>query len=162
MEYISLYYQNCFSVEKEATIGVEKKFMYPLNARNKQWIIGFVDRLSQPEEEKIIIHDYKTGSKKLSEKTLATDFQATLYGAMVAHAYAPLKEIELHWHYLSHQKTVKAHIDPENVRNSVQKAQRIAYHIETHKQVGLFPTQEGWHCGRCEFISVCPAHAKRK
>lgn len=156
------YFDTILHAEKEATIGIEKKLMYPLNPRKKQWMIGFLDRISQPHETKIVIHDYKTGSKKLSEKTLATDFQATLYGAMAAHAYSPLSEIELRWHYLSHQKTVKVILDPEQARNSIQKAQRIANQIEDHKQVGLFPPKVGWQCNRCEFISKCPAHFVKK
>ncbi len=155
------YYDTIFHAEKEATIGIEKKLMYPLNPRKKQWIIGFLDRVSQPHETKIIIHDYKTGNKKLNEKTLSTDFQASLYGAMAAHAYSPLSQIELHWHYLAHQKTVKAVLDPEDARAAISKAQRIATQIEDHKQVGLFPPKIGWMCTRCEYVSVCPAHAKK-
>lgn len=157
-ENISWYFETHLAAEKGATIAVEKKLMYPLNARHKQWLIGFVDRISQPGDDTIVIHDYKTGSTKMGEKALSTDFQATLYGAMAAHAYSPLKDIELHWHYLSHQKTVKTKVDPENVRAAVQRAQTVANAIENHKQVQLFPVKAGWHCKNCEYISVCPAH----
>ncbi len=157
MDNVSWYYQNFFSKEKEATIAVEKRLMYPLNPQHKQWLIGFVDRISQPSDDVIIVHDYKTGSKKLSEKSLATDFQAQLYGAMVAHTYSARQRIELHWHYLSHQKTVKSELEPENVRNAVQKAQMLANAVESHKQAQLFPTKKGWQCSRCDFVSVCPA-----
>jgi CRISPR/Cas system-associated exonuclease Cas4 (RecB family) len=155
------YYETIFSAKREPTIGIEKKLLFPLNPARKQWLIGFLDRVSQPSETKIIIHDYKTGTRKLGEKALATDFQAMLYGSMAAHAYAPLSEIELQWHYLAHQKTVKVKLDPENARAAVQKAQRIAHQIEGHKQVGLFPPKVGWQCNRCEFISKCPAHIKK-
>ncbi|MEK6970661.1 MAG: PD-(D/E)XK nuclease family protein [archaeon] len=155
------YFDTILHAEKEATIGIEKKLLYPLDPPKKRWIIGFLDRISQPHETKIVIHDYKTGSKKLSEKSLATDFQATLYGAMAAHAYSPLSEIELRWHYLAHQKTVKTILDPEQARNTIQKAQRIATQIEDHKNVGLFPPKVGWMCTRCEFKPVCPAHNTR-
>ncbi len=157
-ENISWYYDTYFSHEKGATIAVEKKLMYPLNAQHKQWLIGFVDRISQPEDDKLVIHDYKTGSSKMGEKALATDFQATLYGAMVAHTYQPLREIELHWHYLTHQKTVRVKVDPENVRASVSRAQTLANAVENHKQMGLFPVKVGFACSRCEYVSVCPAH----
>lgn len=155
---ISWYYDTYFSQEKGATIAVEKKLMYPLNAQHKQWLIGFVDRISQPGDDSLIIHDYKTGSSKMGEKALATDFQANLYASMVAHAYAPLKEIELHWHYLTHQKTVRVKVNPDNVRSSISKAQMLANAVESHKQMGLFPAKIGFACSRCEYVSVCPAH----
>lgn len=161
VENITWYYDTYFSQEKGATIAVEKKLLYPLNTQHKQWLIGFVDRISQPEDDKLIIHDYKTGNTKMGEKALSTDFQATLYGAMVAHAYQPLREIELHWHYLSHQKTVKAKIDPNNVRTAVSRAQMLANAIENHKNVQLFPAKVGFACSRCEYLNVCQAHAKK-
>ena len=157
-ENISWYYDTHLLQEKGSTIAVEKKLMYPLNPRSKQWLIGFADRISQPGEDSLIIHDYKTGTQKMGEKALAKDFQAMLYGAMVAHEYSPLSSIELHWHYLSHEKTVKVKIDPENVRASVQRAQTLANAIESHKQAQLFPTKVGFACSRCEYVSVCPAH----
>lgn len=161
MDTTKWYVDTILHAEKEPTIGIEKKLMYPLNPRRKQWLIGFVDRISQPSETSIILHDYKTGSRKLSEKSLATDFQAGLYGAMAAHEYKPLSSIELRWHYLAHQKTVKITLDPEHARTSVQKADRIANQIESHKDAGLFPTKAGWQCGRCEYVSVCPAHKQK-
>lgn len=151
------YFDTILRAEKEPTIGIEKKLLYPLNPGRKQWMIGYVDRVSQPSESKIVLHDYKTGAKNLSEKTLSKDFQASLYGAMAAHTYQPLTEIELRWHFLSEQKTVKATLDPEHARAAVQKAQRLAMGIEDHKAVGLFPARVGWACSRCDFASVCPA-----
>lgn len=160
-ENVSWYFDTHLAHEKGATIAVEKKLMYPLNPRAKQWLIGFADRISQPGDDSLIIHDYKTGSSKMGEKALAKDFQATLYGAMVAHEYSPLSSIELHWHYLTHQKTVKVRVEPENVRASVSRAQSLANSIESHKQAQLFPAKVGFACSRCEYVSVCPAHAKK-
>ncbi len=157
-ENISWYFDTHLLHEKGATIAVEKKLMYPLNPAHKQWLLGFVDRISQPEDDKLIVHDYKTGSSKMGEKALSTDFQATLYGAMVAHAYSPLSSIELHWHYLTHQKTVKVKVEPDNVRASVSRAQTLANAIESHKQAQLFPAKVGFACSRCEYVNVCPAH----
>lgn len=157
-ENVSWYFDAHLTREKDATIAVEKKLMYPLNPQQKQWLIGFADRISQPGDDSLIIHDYKTGTQKMGEKALAKDFQATLYGAMVAHTYAPLSSIELHWHYLSHQKTVRVKVEPENVRASVQKAQTLANAIESHKHAQLFPAKVGFACSRCEYVSVCPAH----
>jgi RecB family exonuclease len=158
MENISWYFDTLLTKEKGATIAVEKKLLYPLNLRHKQWLIGYADRISQPSDDSLIIHDYKTGTQKLSEKSLARDFQATLYGAMVAHEYSPLSTIELHWHYLTHQKTVHAKINPENVRTSIMRAQRTANAIENHKNAQLFPAKIGFACSRCDYVNVCPAH----
>lgn len=157
-ENIAWYFDTHLAHEKGATIAVEKKLMYPLNPRSKQWLIGFADRISQPGDDALIIHDYKTGSSKMGEKALAKDFQATLYAAMVAHEYSPLSSIELHWHYLTHQKTVKVKVDPENVRASISRAQTLANAIESHKQAQLFPAKVGFACSRCEYVNVCPAH----
>ncbi|MEK6820794.1 MAG: PD-(D/E)XK nuclease family protein [archaeon] len=154
------YFDTLFPTEKQATISVEKKFLYPLNIPRKQWLIGYVDRVSQPSEDKIVLHDYKTGSQKMGVKALSKDFQAMLYGAMAAHTYQPLSEIELQWHYLSHQKTVKVKVNPDNVRDAVQKAQSLANSVEAHKQMELFPAKVGWQCGRCNYQSVCTAYKK--
>jgi len=160
-ENVSWYFETYLTCEKGATIAVEKKLLFPLNPRAKQWLIGFADRISQPSDDALIIHDYKTGTQKMGEKALATNFQANLYAGMVAHEYAPLSSIELHWHYLTHQKTVRVNVNPENVRTSVQKAQTLANGIESHKQMGLFPTKVGFACTRCDFVNVCPAHARK-
>ncbi|MEK6902838.1 MAG: PD-(D/E)XK nuclease family protein [archaeon] len=160
MANIKWYFLELFEKEKGATIAVEKKLMYPLNPRAKQWLLGFVDRVSQPHETKIVIHDYKTGSSKMGTKALSKDFQAMLYGAMAANHYKPLSEVELQWHYLSHEKTTTITLEPEAAREAISKAQRIANKLEAHKQVGLFPTNVGWQCGRCEYASVCPAQKK--
>lgn len=158
---VEWYFQTHFEAEKKVTIDVEKRIMYPLNPGRKQWLMGFLDRVSKPQDRKLVVHDYKTGALTLSSKTLGNDFQATLYGAMAAHQYAPLQEVELQWHYLSHGKTVTTLLEPENAREAVGKAQHIADGIESHKQVGLFPPKVGRHCGNCEFITMCPAHAQR-
>ncbi len=161
VENVSWYVETLLTQEKGATIAVEKKLLYPLNPRNKQWLIGFADRISQPGDDSLIIHDYKTGSSKMGEKALSTDFQANLYASMVAHEYSPLSSIELHWHYLTHQKTVRVKVNPENVRTSISRAQTLANAIESHKQAQLFPAKVGFACTRCDFVSVCPAHVRK-
>ncbi len=161
-ETVRWYFDTIFGREEEATIGVEQKILYPLNPKRRQWIIGFLDRVSQPHETRIIIHDYKTGSKKLNEKNLSQDYQASLYGAMAAHQYFPLSEIELRWHYLAHQKTVKAKLDPKDARNAIQKSHLISTQIEDHKKIGLFSPKPGWHCNRCAFFSLCPAQKENQ
>ncbi|MFH0970099.1 MAG: PD-(D/E)XK nuclease family protein [Candidatus Diapherotrites archaeon] len=160
VENIQWYFSEIFEKDKGNTIAVEQKLLYPLFPQKKQWLIGFVDRVSQPMENKIVLHDYKTGSKTLSTKTLSKNFQASLYGAMAAHHYQPLNEIELQWHYLSHHKTVKTTLNPEDARNAIQKAGRLAQGIENHKNAQMFPAKTGWQCTRCDFINVCPAHTK--
>lgn len=160
-ENVKWYFSDIFEKDRHNTIAVEQKLLYPLNPKHKQWLIGYVDRVSQPQETKIIIHDYKTGSKTTSTKTLPKDFQASLYGAMAAHHYQPLSEIELQWHYLSHRKTVKVVLDPEDARNAIQKASSLANAVESHKQVGLFPTKVGFQCTRCDYTSVCPAQKNK-
>ncbi len=160
MANVQYYYATHFLPETEATIGVEHKVMLPLFPQHKQWLIGFLDRISSPEENVITIHDYKTGKQTLTNKTLLADFQASLYGAMAAHEFGkelPLKKIELKWHYLTHEKTVTATLTPDASRNAIQKAQNISTRIGYSSQTGLFPAQEGAHCGYCDFASICPA-----
>ncbi len=163
MENIQYYYHSHFLPENEATIGIEHKIMLPLFPQKKQWMIGFLDRISSPEENKIVVHDYKTGNLNLTNETLLLDFQAGIYGAMAAHAFGnetPLKELELKWHYLSHQKTVSAKFTPDASRNAIQKAQFLSTQVEYSNQTGLFPIKEGRHCEWCDFESICPAKKK--
>ncbi|QQR92204.1 MAG: PD-(D/E)XK nuclease family protein [Candidatus Iainarchaeum archaeon] len=160
---VEYYYQHHFLPETEATLGVEHKVMLPLFPQRKQWLIGFLDRVSSPEESVITIHDYKTGKQTLTNKTLLQDFQATLYGGMAAHEFGkemPLKKIELKWHYLSHEKTVSAILTPDASRSAIQKAQNLSTRIGYSSQTGLFPAQEGAHCSYCDFSTICPAKKK--
>jgi CRISPR/Cas system-associated exonuclease Cas4 (RecB family) len=152
---IEWYFFKKFQPQKEATIGVEQKIVYPLNYSQKEWIIAFLDRITQPEENVIVIHDYKTGKLLHDEQTLPNDFQASLYGAMAAHKYSPLKEIQLQWHYLSHEKTIQTTLEPENCRNAIQHAQYLASQIRYSLQKNKFNPKKGNHCGYCEFASIC-------
>lgn len=159
VENVNYYYQHHFLPETEATIGVEHKVMLPLFPQHKQWLIGFIDRISSPQENVITIHDYKTGKQTLTNKTILKDFQATLYGGMAAHEFGKemqLKKIQLKWHYLTHQKTIQATLTPEASREAIQKAQNLSTRIAYSNQTGLFPAKEGAHCGYCDFASICP------
>lgn len=157
---IEWYFEQKFQPEKEATIGIEQKILYPLNYNQKEWIIAFLDRITQPEENIIVVHDYKTGKLLHNEQTLPNDFQASLYGAMAAHHYSPLKEIQLEWHYLSHQKTVQTILGPEHCRKAIQHAQGISTQIQYAINQKKFVQKEGNHCSYCEFFSICPAKTK--
>jgi len=139
----------------ENTLALEKKINFNIGEKNKNYIIGFIDRLVHDlDEDTLEIHDYKTSNFLPSQEKMDADRQLALYSIAIKKEFGHDKKIKLIWHYLAHNTEIhseRTHEELEQLKIDINAL------IEVIESTSDFPYNKSALCDWCEYKSICPA-----
>jgi CRISPR/Cas system-associated exonuclease Cas4 (RecB family) len=150
---ITDYYRHYYPFNQSKTLGVEYRVQFALDSEGRYAMQGYIDRLSQPKEGTLWIHDYKAKSHLPTQPELDADRQLAFYQIAAKVLWPEIKEVVLIWHYLLfdmefHSRRTEAELDA--LRNETIA---LINEIETATS---FSTKQSALCNWCEYRSICP------
>lgn len=151
---LEVYYRRYVPFDRDHTLAVERRILFPLNPERDVWFMGYLDRLSRSADGLWEIRDYKTGQYLPSQAMLDEDRQLGLYHLGVRHLWPTAREIELVWHYLAHDLEMRSRRSPESLE--ALRRETLA-RIRAIERDETYPTRVGTHCQTCAYQAVCPA-----
>ncbi len=135
------------------TLGLEHPIRLRLDEAGEYRMQGFIDRLSQPRQGVIWIHDYKTKGFFPTQRELDEDRQLAYYQMAVQQAWPETEEVELVWHYLIYDYEFRSRRTKEELEALRQETVALIREIET---ATAFPPKESGLCTWCEYQNICP------
>ncbi|MBI3804425.1 MAG: PD-(D/E)XK nuclease family protein [Nitrospirae bacterium] len=147
------YYRRYAPFDQTRTLGLEHPVQFALDPDGKYSMKGFIDRLSQPKDGVIWIHDYKTKGFFPTQQDLDQDRQLAYYQMAIQQLWPETKEVELIWHYLIfdqefHSRRTRADLDALR-----EETITLIQEIETTTD---FPVKQSALCSWCEYRALCP------
>lgn len=147
------YYHRYSPFDQTRTLGLEHPVKFNLDEAGQYVMQGFIDRLSQPEDGVIWIHDYKTKGFFPTQQELDQDRQLAYYQMAVQTLWPDTKEVELIWHYLIFDKEIRSRRTRDDLETLRQETIRLIQQIEAATE---FPFKQSGLCDWCEYRSICP------
>ena len=151
---LQVYYRRHAPFDRDHTLAVERRILFPLAADSGVWFLGYLDRLSRTADGIWEIRDYKTGQYLPSQAMLDEDRQLGLYQLGVRHLWPTAREVELVWHFLAHDLEMRSRRSPEALEALRRETLARIRMIERDE---TYPTRVGAHCQTCPNQAVCPA-----
>ncbi len=147
------YYARYQPFAQTRTLGLEYPIKLRLDDAGEYQMQGFMDRLSQPRQGVLWIHDYKTKGFFPTQRELDEDRQLAYYQMAVQQLWPETEEIELIWHYLIYDYEFRSRRTPEALEALRQETIALIQEIET---TPVFPPKQSGLCGWCEYQAICP------
>ncbi len=139
--------------DESRTLGLEYKVDFSLDPDGKYPMKGYIDRLSQPEDGVIWIHDYKMKGFFPAQQDFDLDRQLAYYQMAVQRRWPETREIVLIWHYLIYNHEFRSHRTAADLEALRVETIALIDEIESATQ---FPTRQSAMCDWCEYKPRCP------
>jgi putative RecB family exonuclease len=153
------YYLRHYPFDADETLGLEKRVVFPLDDAGAYRMQGIIDRVSRARDGAIEIHDYKTGARVPSQRSLDQDRQLALYQLGLSRVYGEDTEYRLVWHYVAKNRTCVSTRSPEALASL--RAETIS-RIDEIEAASEFPARKISLCGWCEYKDRCPQWASQE
>ena len=150
---ITDYYRHYYPFDQSKTLGLEYRITLALDTAGKYTLQGFVDRLSQPADGVLWIHDYKAKGLLPTQPELDADRQLAFYQMAVSTLWPDTKEVVLIWHYLLFDREFRSCRTSADL--AALRADTIAL-IDEIESATVFPTTQSGLCNWCEYRPICP------
>jgi len=147
------YYQRYHPFDQSRTLGIEHPVKFALDDAGQYMIQGFIDRLSQPKDGVIWIHDYKTKGFFPTQQELNEDRQLAFYQLAIEKLWPETKEVELIWHYLIFDQEIHSRRSREELEQLREETVALIQEIEA---AAHYPPRQSGLCNWCEFQKICP------
>ncbi len=147
------YYHRYAPFNQSRTLGVEYPLRFSLDPSGKYVMQGNVDRLSQPKEDVIWIHDYKAKGFLPTQDTVDADRQLAYYQMGVQQLWPQTKEVVLVWHYLIFDREFHSSRTQASLEALRQETIALIQEIES---ATTFPPKQSSLCDWCEYRNICP------
>jgi putative RecB family exonuclease len=150
------YYHQYHPFDEDETVGIEQKVLFNLDEQGRYKMQGYIDRVARDGDGVLWIHDYKTGSRKLSEEDARNEDQLALYqiGLEQNPKFEPRPKIKLAWHFVAFEKDKV--VSERNPKEITWLRKKYVSKIQTIEKAKDFSTNTGPLCSWCEFLSLCP------
>jgi putative RecB family exonuclease len=99
------------------------------------------------------IHDYKTSGWLPPQARVDEDRQLGLYQLGLEQTYADAREIELVWHYLVFNRTLRSRRSPDALAKLRDDTVRLIDEIEVEQD---YKPKPGPLCRWCDYAELCP------
>lgn len=152
------YYRSHYPFDSGETVGIEAPLSMRLDDEGRYRIRGIIDRLVRRAEGVWEIHDYKTSGSLPPRARLASDRQLALYQLGIEQTYPDVEQVELVWHYLLFDKTLRSSRSLEQLEKLRQDTIALIDEIEATTE---FPPKPGPLCRWCEYADPCPEGGSR-
>lgn len=147
------YFNRYTPFDQGRTLGIEHRIEFNLDEAGTYQLQGFIDRMSQPKDKVIWIHDYKAKTYLPTQQDLDEDRQLAYYQMAVKQLWPDVEEIELVWHYLIFDQEIHSRRTPEQLRDLRRETIALIQEIESTTE---FPTKKSGLCNWCEHQAICP------
>ncbi len=147
------YYHRYKPFNQSRTLGIEHPVQFSLDPEGKYVMKGFIDRLSQPKDHVIWIHDYKTKGFLPTQTELDEDRQLAYYQMAISQLWPETKEVELVWHFLIFDQEIHSRRSPEELETLREETIALIREIESATD---FPAKQSGLCNWCEYQQHCP------
>ena len=147
------YYRAHYPFTNGKTVALEAPLRLQLDGEGRYKLRGIVDRIVSRAEGCFEIHDYKTGAFLPRQQSLDRDRQLALYQIGLEQTYPDVQEVELVWHYLIHNKTLRSRRSTEALAELRRTTMELIDAIEAESQYAAKP---GPLCRWCDYGSICP------
>lgn len=148
------YYRSHYPFSSGETVALEARLQMTLDTEGRYRAVGIVDRIVRRGVGSFEIHDYKTGAYLPPQRRLDQDRQLALYQIGLEQTYPDVKEVELVWHYLIHNKTLRSRRTPEALEELRASTMRLIDAIEAERE---FKPRPGPLCRWCDYAELCEA-----
>jgi putative RecB family exonuclease len=150
------YYKRYYPFTQERVLGLEREILIDIRGDGKYKMRGFIDRLSQDNDNTYEIHDYKTAGYLPEQRHFDEDRQLALYQIGVQNAWPDAKNVRLIWHYVVFDKEMISTRSNEHLEALKDRIVTLIDRIESTKE---FLPKESNLCEWCVYPDLCP---KRK
>ena len=150
---ITDYYRRYHPFDQSKTLGLEYRINLSLDDADKYVMQGYIDRLSQPADGVLWIHDYKAKGLLPTQPEIDEDRQLAFYQMAVSTLWPDVKEVVLIWHYLLFDREFHSRRTAEDL--AALRAETIAL-IDEIESATEFPTKQSGLCNWCEYRKICP------
>ncbi|MFI5314820.1 MAG: RecB family exonuclease [Myxococcota bacterium] len=147
------FYRAHYPFSDGETLGLEQRLRLSLDGDGRYRAIGIVDRIARRGDGVFEIHDYKTGAYLPPQRRLDEDRQLAMYQIGLEQTYPEAREVELVWHYLAFNKTLRSRRTPEALEQLRGEVVRLIDAIEAETQ---YPARPGPLCRWCDYSDLCP------
>jgi putative RecB family exonuclease len=147
------FYRAHYPFNDGETLGLEQRVRLQLDGEGRYSAIGFIDRVARRRDGVFEIHDYKTGGFLPHQRRVDEDRQLGLYQIGLEQTYPDVREVELVWHYLVFNKTLRS-------RRSAEALDKLRCDtvslIETIECETEYKPKPGPLCRWCDYAELCP------
>ena len=148
------YYRANYPFDHQQTVGVEQPITLALDASGHYQMRGVIDRIVRSGPGCYEVHDYKTGGSMPPRWRLERDRQLALYQIGIEQSYPDAEQVELVWHYLAFNRTIRQRRSVEDQAELRRETMGLIDQITTARE---FPARPSMLCQWCEFREICPA-----
>jgi putative RecB family exonuclease len=146
------YYRGHYPFDED-TVAIEEPISLDLDPSGTYRARGIVDRISRAGPGRYEIHDYKTGSWLPTQQRIDADRQLALYQIGLVQRYPDTEGVELVWHYLAFNRTLRSRREPEALERLKTETIELIDRIEATSE---YPPKPGPLCRWCEYRELCP------
>lgn len=147
------YFNHYQPFDQGRTLGIEHRINLNLDPEGKYSLLGFIDRISQPKDKVIWIHDYKAKSYLPSQQDLDEDRQLAYYQMAIQQLWPDVEEVELVWHYLIFDQEIHSRRSMTELETLRSETITLIQEIESATD---FPSKKSGLCNWCEHQAICP------
>lgn len=151
---LSGFYRKHYPFSEGETIAIEQRLEWPLDPGGRHRAVGIVDRIVRRRDGVFEIHDYKTSGYLPPQQRVDEDRQLGLYQLGLEQTYADAREVELVWHYLVFDRTLRSRRSPEALVKLRDDTLQLIDRIECESAWDPKPSQL---CRWCDYRELCPA-----
>ena len=148
------FYRAYYPFTNGETVALEQHVRLQLDEDGRYRAIGIVDRIARRSDGVFEIHDYKTSGYLPQQRRIDEDRQLALYQIGLEQTYPDARDVELVWHYLVFNKTLRSRRTPEALDKLRGEVVRLIDEIEAETE---FRAKPGPLCRWCDYADLCPA-----
>jgi putative RecB family exonuclease len=147
------FYRAHYPFSEGETLGIEQPIKLCLDGDGRYLARGVIDRVTRRRDGVFEIHDYKTSGYLPPQSRIDDDRQLALYQIGIEQTYAEAHEVELVWHYLVFNRTLRSRRSAEALVELRASTVRLIDVIEAERE---FAPKPGPLCRWCEYAELCP------
>jgi putative RecB family exonuclease len=148
------YYRGHYPFDQAQTLAVEHPITLALDDAGRFQMRGVIDRVVRSGPGCYEVHDYKTGASMPPRWRLDRDRQLALYQIGLEQSYPDAEQVELVWHYLAFNKTIRQRRTSDEMAELRRETIGLIEQIELARE---FPARPSALCRWCEYQDLCPA-----
>ena len=147
------FYRAHYPFSDGETVGIEQKIQLRLDGEGRYRARGVIDRVTRRRDGVFEIHDYKTSGYLPPQSRIDGDRQLALYQIGIEQTYSEAREVELVWHYLVFNRTLRSRRSSEALDELRASTVRLIDLIEAETEYAPKP---GPLCRWCDYAELCP------
>lgn len=147
------YYARYMPFSQSQTLGTEAHVVFSLDASGDHRFQGYIDRLARRKDGTYEIHDYKTSRTLPSQAEADSERQLALYQVGLTSRWSDVERVDLIWHYVGLDSTLRSTRTPEQLRELKDKTIALIDVIESTTE---FEPVKSNLCQWCEYRPQCP------